>query len=190
MAGKFTNMRYDGEAYGDEIKRSTNPLMYKLDNNFTTNCKPCFAPQGPRGGHDNSIAIGNQIDVDSILRGINKVNTKSNYRQIPESLDQFNTYTPRDCSSRLEPHSSRYSHPTYDVKGLTVPDMRFGYPLHDPQCQIFEDFGVNTRLQAKDNHRAVWQQPIDQRKSLPRERLGRTKNCTVSVNCTYAPYDA
>lgn len=188
MAGKFTNMRYDNQAYNEEIRRSTDPLLYKLDSNYSVNCSPCFTAHGPIGGHNNSVAIGNQIDVDSVLRGVGRINSKSNQQQAPESLNQYTMYTPRECSPSLESHHSRFSHPAHDIRGLNVPDMRLGYPLHDPQCQIFEDFGVNTRLQAKDNHRAVWQQPMDQKSVYPKARPGREKNCTVSVNCTYAPY--
>ncbi|AEX61560.1 hypothetical protein mvi_399 [Megavirus vitis] len=188
MAGKFTNMRYDKEAYDEQLSRSTKPVSYKLDPHYAVNCNPCFARHGPRAGQDNSVVIGQQIDVDSVLRGISKVNTKINRHQAPHNLDQYKKYTPRDCSPAIEPQSTRYTHPAFDIRGLTVPDMRFGYPLHDPQCQIFENFAVDTRLQAKDNHRSVWQVPLDQQQVLPKERLGKVKNCTVSVNCAYAPY--
>ncbi|QGR53888.1 hypothetical protein [Moumouvirus maliensis] len=188
MAGKFTNMKYDREAYDEQLSRSTKPLAYKLDPNYSVNCSPCFAPYGPIAGHDNTVVVGNQIDVDSVLRGINKVNTKINKYHEPQDIN-FKTYTPRDCSPAIQSQSSRYTHPAFDIKGLTVPDMRFDYPLHDPQCQIFENFQVNTRLHAKDNHKSVWQVPMDQQELLPKERLGRVKNCTLSLNCSYAPYN-
>ena len=188
MAGKFTKQQYDPEAYNEQLSRSTDPMLYRLDPNHSVNCSPCFAPHGPRGGHDNAVALGNQIDVDSILKGIHKVNSKVNHHQIHNPLDEYTTYVPGECSNALESISSRYTHPSYDIKGLNVRDMRFGYPLHDPQCQIFENFEVNTRLQAKDNHKAVWQIPLDQKDLLPVERLGRVKNCTMTLNCNYAPY--
>lgn len=188
MAGRFTNLRYDKDAYDDEVSQSTNPLIYKLDPNYAVNCSPCFSPYGPRAGHDNADAIGQQIDVDSILRGINKVSSKANRNKIPDSLKPFKTYIPADCSDALESQYSRFSHPSFDIKGLNTKDMRFGYPLHDPQCQIFENSAVNTRLQAKDNHKTIWQEPFDQKNLLPTERLGKVKNCTVSLNCNYAPY--
>lgn len=190
MAGNFTNLRYDDEAYNEEVARSTNPLIYKLDPNYAINCNPCFAPYGPRGGHDNATVANEseKIDIDSILKGISKISSKSNRHQIPQSLNQYNTYVPNECPNALEPQYSRYTHPSFDIRGLNVRDLRFGYPLHDPQCQIFEDFSVNTRLQAKDNHKTIWQVPFNQRDLLPTERLGKVKNCTVSVNCAYAPY--
>lgn len=186
MPGKFTNLRYDPEAYNEEVSRSTDPLMYRLDANYAINCTPCFAPYGPRGGHDNADAVGQQIDVDSILRGISKTNSKSNNKQLPDTLTNFKTYAPPECSNALETQYSRYSHPSFDVKGLNVEDLRLGYPLHDPQCQIFENFEVNTRLQAKDDHRTIWQIPLNQRDLLPVERLGRVKS--QPTGCYYTPY--
>lgn len=188
MSGKFTNLRYDREAYAEEISRSTDPLLYRLDPNYAVNCSPCFAPFGPGAGHDNAIAIGQQIDVDSILRGVSKVNSKANRWQKPDSLEPYKTSVPGDCSNALESQYTRFTHPAYDIRGLNVRDLRFDYPLFDPQCQIFENFEVNTRLQAKDNHRTIWQVPLNQRDLLPTERLGKVRNCSVSLNCNYAPY--
>ena len=66
--------------------------------------------------------------------------------------------------------------------------MRLEYPLYDPQCNIFENFQVNTRLQAKDNHRATWQVPLDQKETLPNKQYvsPRPKICTL--NCQYGPF--
>jgi hypothetical protein len=188
MSGRFTRLHYDQEAYREQVARSTDPLLYKLDPNFAVSCTKCFAPYGPRGGHDNAVAVGEQIDVDSILRGVSKISTKSNIQQIPDSLAGYRNYMPRDCSPALESEYTRYTYPAYDIKGLTVRDLRFDYPLFDPQCQIFENFEINTRLQAKDNHRAIWQIPASQRDLLPTERLGKVKNCAAAMNCNYAPY--
>jgi hypothetical protein len=63
---------------------------------------------------------------------------------------------------------------------LTVPDLNFSYPLQDPQCQIFENFSINTKLQAKDNHRTIWQVPLNQSDLLPVERLARVKNYSTN----------
>jgi hypothetical protein len=188
MAGKFTNLRYDPEAYDEEVLRSTNPLLYKLDPNYAINCNSCFAPYGPRGGHDNSEVVGDKIDVDSILKGLHKINSKSNKHQMPEPLSHYPLQLPNECPTALETQHSRYTHPSFDIRGLNVADMRLGYPLHDPQCQIFENFEVNTRLQAKDDHKTIWQIPFNQRDLLPTERLGKVKNCAITLNCNYAPY--
>lgn len=188
MAGRFTNLKYDRDAYREEVARSTDPLLYRLDPNYAVNCNKCFAPYGPRGGQPASDVVGQQIDVDSILRGISKISTKSNRQQIPDSLSQYNKFNWCDCPEGLETEYTRYTYPAYEIRGLTTRDLRFDYPLYDPQCQIFENFAVNTRLQAKDDHRAIWQIPFNQRDLWPTERLGKVKNCSVSLNCNYAPF--
>jgi len=188
MAGKFTHLRYDTAAYNEEVLRSTDPLLYRLDPNYAVNTRKCFAPYGPRNGQEASVAVGQQIDVDSILRGVSKIHTKSNCQQIPDPIDGYQTFTYYDCSDALESEYTRYTYPAYDIKGLTVRDLRFEYPLQDPQCQIFEDFAVNTKLAAKDNHRAIWQVPSNQRDLMPVERLGKVKQCDPSMSCEYSTY--
>ena len=188
MAGNFTGLKYDNAAYREEVARSTDPMLYRLDPNYAVNCGKCFAPYGPRNGHEVSDAIGQQIDVDSVLRGVSKISTKSNVQQIPDPINGYNLRNMPDCSLRLAPESSRFLTPAYEIRGLTTADLNFSYPLHDPQCQIFENFEVNTRLQAKDDHRAIWQVPFNQRDLLPTKRLGYVKDCEADMNCQYAAY--
>lgn len=188
MAGRFTNLIYDQDAYREEVARSTEPLLYKVDPNYAVNCRKCFAPYGPRGGQPASVAVGEQIDVDSVLRGVSKIYTKSNRQQIPDSLSGYNLYTYNDCPDALQTQYSRYINPAYEIRGLTTRDLNFDYPLFDPQCQIFENFAINTKLQAKDEHRAIWQIPFNQRDLWPTERLGQPKNCMINLNCNYAPF--
>lgn len=177
MAGKFTNLRYDEAAYADKLARSTNPMLYKLNQNYASNCQPCFSQNGQ--------GYGQRTDIESALKGINRINSKSNTNQILPPSSANGQYV---CPDNLDPEYTRYTNPSYDIKGLTVEDMRFGYPLHDPQCQIFENFAINTRLQAKDDHKTIWQMPMDQRAVLPSERKNRVKNCKITVDCGYAPY--
>jgi len=165
-------MNYDQEASQERTHRSTEPLLYRLDPNYSVNCGRCFAPHDRVGGLGGSDAVGNQIDVDSILRGLTKFNSKSTSQQVPTSLDGYKLFNYNDCASEIETESSRYLTPAYEIRGMATQDLRFGYPLEDPQCNIFESFSVNTRLQSKDNHRTVWQVPLDQRDALPIERLG------------------
>lgn len=169
MSGNFTHQQYDPIAYTEKLDRSTKAANYYLDPNYAINCNKCFSPHGAfREGQVENIA--KQIDVDSILRGIHKINSKANCFQQPYPLPQImpsETNRNIDCASELDSEYTRYTHPSYDIKGLTVKDMRFDYPIYDPQCHIFEDFQVNTRLQAKDNHKAIWREPMDQTKCLP-----------------------
>lgn len=190
MAGQFTNLIYDDEAFSEEIYRSTAPLLYKIDPRFAVNCNSCFPALGLNRGLGNSNIIGNQIDVDSIMTGRSKISSKSNREQIPDPIEpyQLDSNVLRDCPVGLEPQNSRFITPPYEIRGLTVRDMRFDYPLFDPQCQIFENFEVNTRLQAKDNHRAIWQVPLEQADLQPVRQLGKVKDCAVGLGCDYAQF--
>lgn len=172
MAGEYTRMNYDYAASNERTERSTNPLLYRLDPNYAVNCGRCFAPHDRVGGLGGSDSVGNQIDIDSILRGVAQLNSKSNLQQIPVSLEGYKLFNYNDCRDTIETESSRFLTPAYEIRGMATQDLRYDYPLEDPQCNIFESFAVNTRLQAKDNHRTVWQVPLDQSDALPVERLG------------------
>lgn len=183
MSGKFTRMQYDNDAYDERIGRSTRPMNYRLDPNAYVNCNNCYAPNGPRGNMDNSVTVGNQIDLDSILRGLDTINTKINSHQMPVPLGQYKLDHLPICDNTLETDATRHSNPASNIRGLAPRDMRLDYPLHDPQCNIFENFQINTRLQAKDNHRAVWQVPMNQDNILPKEQKRKPRNCKITYNC-------
>lgn len=188
MSGKFTRLRYDTEAYLEELERSTEPLMYMLDPNFANSCQKCFAPYGPRDAQPDSVAVGNQTDIDSILRNYNKINTKSNFEQQATPVRGYQLTNLPDCSPAMESEHTRLSYPAYELKGLTTRDLNLSYPLFDPQCQIFENFAVDTRLQAKDNHRSVWQVPFGQPDLNRPRRLGQVSQCGIGKDCQYSPW--
>lgn len=164
MIGNFTKLIYDDQAYSEKLYRSTDPLKYRLDPNYAINCNKCFSPHNPSSG---GFELEQRIDVDSVLRGVGKKYGKSIVHQTPTDLEKYQTHISKDCSNFLESEYSRYTHPSFDIRGLNVRDLRLDYPLYDPQCHIFENFAINTRLQAKDNHRAIWQVPIDQSDLFP-----------------------
>jgi hypothetical protein len=169
-----SKLRYDPAAYKEAVERSTGPLNYRVFPPYGYNCGECFRPYGLVGTSGVSAALGNSVDVDSILSGRTVLNSKANDFSQPTPLTGYKTFNRTDCSPFLETEYSRYTHPIQDYKGL-YPD-RF-YPLqHDPQCHIFEDFAVNTKLQAKDNHYAAYQIPLEQNDMVPTERLAPKKN--------------
>lgn len=189
MSGRFTRLSYDPDAYNERLQRSTQPLNYMLDQNYANNCTPCFSRYGPRNGREASVVVGDMTDVDSILKGISKINTKSSRYQQPMPVYNYPVSVTSDCNDFLETEYTRHTNPAYNIRGLTTKDMNFGYPLYDPQCNIFENSAVNTRLLAKDNHKAKWFEPLNQRDCFPTEKVGRDKNCVTSIHCTYAPVD-
>ena len=188
MSSHSSRLPYDQAAYEEKVRISTDPAQYRLDPNYAVNCGRCFAPYGPRGIKQAFSAPGFGIDIDSIMSNRTVINTKSARHKYPTSLEGFTVYQPGDCDPFLESEYSRFTDPIQKYRGLTRDPF---YPLnHDPQCHIFWDFSVNTRLQAKDNHKAIFQTPLNQRDLMPTERLGPKKDCNVNLNCNFAPYES
>ena len=186
MAGKYTNQIYDKDAYKEELNRSVQPGEYRLDINYVVNNNQCFAPYGPWGNENGSSDTGNQIDIDSTIRGIDKIHSKSNKQQEPGSLNGYKTRMPTDCQLSLSTEYSRFITPAYDIRGLNTMDLNLDFPLNDPQCKIYENHAINTRLMEKDNHKAIWQVPINQNDLQPNIKLGKPYNCSVEQNCKYS----
>lgn len=164
MSSNFTKSLYDKDAYDKKLQQSRQPSNYRLDPNYSTNCGQCLP------NYTTSVAGTSLIDIDSMLRGM-----------VPEASIGSNQ---PNCPDTQHPTIySRLDNPAYTVRGQIVDQPRLDFPLFDPQCQIFENFHVNTRLQAKDNHVAVWQQPIDQTNILPPKNTKKPTSCKVTVNC-------
>ena len=115
MSGQYTRQRYDRQAYKEELQRSTEPLAYRLDPNFSINCNKCFAPYDHVGayGRGGAEPIGedNLVDIDSILKGYATIHSKSNEQQQPPSLVKFSPYL--SAQNRPKPQSSIHS--LYDL---------------------------------------------------------------------------
>lgn len=171
MAGEFTSLRYDPEALEESTQRMTLECSYRLDPNVFVNCIS--------SGRNN---FQNMTRTESELKNINKPNSKSVALNRPRRLQHQSNNSVNDV---LAPTYSRYTHPASDIKGMNVEDLRLDYPLHDPQCSIFENFSVDTRLQSKDNHRTVWQIPMNQTDLLPNRSLGRS---VINPSCKYANF--
>jgi hypothetical protein len=171
MAGALTRLHYDTQTEWERNLRQANLLCRQLDSHFSVNKTRCFSPYASsRQQPTQPIHSKSQVDIESTIRGFNKIHSKSNTHQVPDPLDEFLTEVLDNCPDGLETEYTRYTYPAYEIKGLTVSDMRLDYPLKDPQCQIFESFASNTRLQARDSFRADYQEPLDQSQALPNYR--------------------
>lgn len=158
MAGLFTRLNYDNDAYREKNNRSTYNLGYRINNNYSN-----------YGNTNTQNYMSNNIDTDSNLRGINRINTKSNENSkshMPSGLMEWDGRS-QNSNRNLETEYSRFTHPKHDIRGNENQNMRLGFPLHNPQCNIFENTQINTRLEAKDNFVATWQTPMDQSSILP-----------------------
>jgi hypothetical protein len=154
MSGFFTSLMYDQETLKDAVNRSTQQMRYKLNPISTVNIQRC---------PDDLANVGNKIDLDSALRGLKVRASKSNAPR-PPIIANF-----RNC--KIDPinqiNYSRYIAPANELKGMTIPELHFNYPLQNHQNKIFQDFGVNTRQYVKDKFRPTWQDPMDQSSFMP-----------------------
>jgi hypothetical protein len=185
MSGYNSKLKYDDRAYQQKVVRSTKPGDYRLNENTYTNCKKCLPNSQINIGYSGNGQINNRnsdaVDIESMLRGLDKSSTKDYNKQVPVQIDQYIDNTP-PCDPRFESQSSRYLTPAYEVRGVNTSDMNLSYPLHDPQCGISFLRPIDTRLEAKDKHRTTWTDPMDQQMFNPKSQKKKRK-CNIRVNC-------
>jgi len=151
---------HDKCAIRDKTKRSTDPLLYKLDTNQIWNCKQCLSTLGPRAsymGNESSTYAGHpvatanyQVDVESILTNRNVPTSKCNSSNLnPIDVTKFKTKHLNLCGSTLDPINTRLTHPAFNYREAPV-DRFYNLP-QNPQEPIYWDWGVNTRIEARDN---------------------------------------
>lgn len=190
MSGIYTRQIYDQDAFEENTRRMTAQLARNMDIDFYRSPNACLAPGGPRTSYSYDSFFkqgGTQMDLDSALKNLGKINSKSNAKQFPYDLSEFNNTSLQPlCSNRIEPEYSRFIAPVSTTRGVDITALQFDYPLFDPQCAIFEPFGVDTKQLAKDSFVAPFVAPIDQSRALPKPRnqkLRDLKNCRVNVDC-------
>jgi hypothetical protein len=191
MSSYWSRLNYDNAAYAEQVRESTYGLNYQLSSYAGVNCNACFPPY--QLASDIAAGVpGGDIDLDSVLTGRTKINSRASVYRNPDPIDGFSPAIPSQaseayCNPYVETEYSRFTNPAMLYKGIK--QDRF-VPLHqDPQCNIFWDFSLNTRQQARDNFRTPWQVPIGQKDNLPNIKLGPKKLCVDGVNCPYAPYN-
>jgi hypothetical protein len=170
----WANCKYDPLYTNEEAIRMMQTGLYSLDPVFISNISDgaaCRPQVGISGGpvNNHQLDAGTRTDIDSNLRAASKVrlqSTDEEHRQNPPIGSTFNPYAAPDCdrsgTSRdyLAPNYSRYTHPSSDIRVYEFDDMRMDYPLFDPQCNIMNNFALDTRMYTKDNHRQKWSLPL------------------------------
>jgi len=142
---------YDRGMINEDYMRSTYSGNYFLNRDRYVNKNNCFAPAGVFKSND---LEDRQIDLDSAMKNMNRVKSKSIISNAPEPLDRFYNQDLRNCDTEfIAPEYSRYLTPARDLRDME--NHRFDHPLYDPQCNIpnpsIAMFGIDTRNQAKDN---------------------------------------
>ena len=159
MAGHMSRLGYDQGAYQERVQRSMAPGTYRVN--------PAFLPKAP-GFPEESAA--ERIDVDSLLRGLDQYRSRDSAKAIPRKISVRPSQGYRE-KGRFDSDMTRMSNPAFNFKTFSTEDYHYDFPLRDPQAVIHDHFGtINTRQQARDEHRAVWQEPMDQSAFFPKPR--------------------
>jgi len=158
--GHSSRLGYDSCAYSDRLTESVGPLGYRLDPNWQENNNQCLSTLGPRSsymGQGVSTSVGHPIatsqklvDVESVLSNRNLKTTKCKRDGVnPINVTKFGVKHMRTCNDYLNPLSSRLTYPAANYRDMAV--NRFYNLDRNPQLNIFYDWSVNTKLEAKDN---------------------------------------
>lgn len=186
--GHSSRLGYDACSISDDISESVSPLLYKMNPNQINNCNACLSVFGPRtsagansygvssiAGHTSAISQ-DLVDVESILSNRNVLASKCKDAQVNDiDVTQFQLQHARVCNDFLDPLATHLTNPPANYRGLAI--NRFHDLPKNPQANIFYNFAVNTKLEAKDNYRERVPRLIKYDPALPKELKGRNKPC-------------
>ena len=190
--GHSSRLGYDRCAYDDKLAESVSPLLYKLNPTSVNNCNSCLSVFGPRPtngsrsygvssitGHVTAQAQ-QLVDVESILSNRNVIASKCKDGMVNDiDVTKFNLQHARTCNDFLDPIATHLTNPPANYRGMSI--NRF-YDCHkNPQQNIFWDFAINTKLEAKDAYKERIPKMISFDPARPRELKGRNKPCRY--NC-------
>jgi hypothetical protein len=196
-AGYSSRMPYDTGVYKDKLEESTGPLMYRVNDQYNTNCDACLSTLGPRSGYQGygvSTAFGlktpisqNNVDIDSILSNRNVKASQSRRDQVNSiGISDFKFQHPRICGDFLNATQTRLTDPASTYRGMAI--NRFENLPQNPQDNIFWDFSRNTTLEAKDNFRFEHPSFFDNEAALPKPIKGKQTQCKYGCQA-YCQHD-
>jgi hypothetical protein len=166
--GYSSRLDYDDDAYIDKVSESTYSSSYRTNQNQIYNNKRCMSTNGPRSGfmghgvsvpRDVGVAPANDlVEIDSIFSNRNAKNNKSKrgYVNHINPINSNKLFNSKECTSYLDTMYSKDTHPASNYRDSE--GNRFVNLIKNPQDTIFENFSVNSRLEAKDNY--VYKQPL------------------------------
>lgn len=160
QSGYFSRSSYDNSVYDEGVYQSTSPYEYVMSTDRIHNRGGCLNDFGPISslmGAGVSSPTGDviaasqaNIDVDSILSNRNVPISKAKMAKVnPVNIVDLKTQYVPPCTPSISSDHTRLTDPAMFFRGAAI--NRFIDPLRDPQANIFYDFAVNTRLEAKDN---------------------------------------
>jgi hypothetical protein len=175
----FSRNNYDSNAYNLQIKRSTDPLEYRLFGSFAENINSCLAPECSIGSKADVSLVREQThltneemtNVENALSWRSKILSKENTNTDPFS--KFKLINKKQCSNKLSPEDTRFSYPLDNYRCMSVLEFELTpYLPVNPQCfiqSIDEKIGLNSRLFSKDNYKIPKQEFWDKELSLPKD---------------------
>jgi hypothetical protein len=174
MSGISTRTPYDSNYLNEYINQETGPGAYRINDIYSENINKCVSNLGPRQNSHltnteiPTINIEYRKDVENYLLNLDLPTSRSmqlntlnekNYK-----LDNFfknKNLSIRECNNFLNPQYTRLEQNVLDNRSIFI--NRFDHPIIDPKSTVYygvpsteqvgnNRFGVNTRLQAKDNY--------------------------------------
>ena len=184
--GHSSKLIYDKCAYDDFLSESVGPLLYQLNPHRINNCNSCLSVFGPRTSSGSpsygvSTTVGNRtapsqdlVDVESILTNRNVIASKCKDGKVNDiDVTQFQLQHARICNDFLDPLATHLTNPPANYRGMSI--NRFHDLPKPAQANIFYDFAINTKLEAKDNYRERVPRLVSFDPTLPSEIRGRNK---------------
>jgi hypothetical protein len=202
--GHSSKLQYDKKCYEDYLSESVSPLLYKLNPMQINNCNSCNSLFGPRSsGGPNSYGVSTTVgnvtapsqalaDVESILSNRNVLASKCKDAQVNDiDVTKFQLQHARVCNDFLDPLATHLTNPPANYRGMSI--NRFYDLPKNPQANIFNNFAVNSKLEAKDNYRERVPRLVKYDPALPAELKGQNKpcryhcygNCPTNGNCQH-----
>lgn len=191
--GHSSKLIYDRCAYDDALSESVGPLMYRLNPHQINNCNACLSVFGPRArsgppSYGVSTSVGHTtaasqdlVDVESILSNRNVIASRCKDGKVNDiDVTKFNLQHARVCNDFLDPVATHLTNPSQNYRGMSI--NRFFNLPKNPQANIFYDFAVNTKLEAKDNYRERVPRLIKYDPALPHELKGQNKPVRYKCN--------
>lgn len=188
--GHSSRLGYDRCAYEDRLADSVAPIIYKLNTQSIANCNACLSTFGPRTSQGSQsygvsttfdgIPLSHDlVDVETILSNRNVPMSKCKDGQVNDiDVTKFRLQHATICNDFLDPVSTHLTNPPANYRGSAI--NRF-YDLHKPaQANIFYDWQINTKLEAKDNYMERVPKVLDDSKLRPHAIGGRNPPARAS----------
>jgi hypothetical protein len=186
-AGHFSNSKYDKCAYPEDLYESTAPYAYVMNTDRIHNCNGGLSTFGPRGGYlgagvssltgDVIAAAQQNIDIDSVMSNRNMPLSKCRRGKVnPVNVTRIKTKNVPVHNDYLDAQHTKMTDSAMFYRGVAI--NRFYDLPKDPQANIFFDWAVNTKLEAKDNFVPELPNPLTGVNMVPNKRDGELPDDT------------